>query len=85
MKAGNAAHAASHGQCERWLEEAEREGENAGVPCYLIVKRKGTLDPGRWRWFCRLSDVTTNPRLGMMIEMSVDDAVQVLMYGGFTR
>ena len=85
VKAGNAAHNASRSQCESWLKEAEQEGRNAGVPCYLIVKRKGTTDPGQWRWFCRLSDVTANPHADVLIEMSALDAVEVLMNRGFTH
>ncbi len=75
VKAGNAAHAASWQQCEKWLEEADREGVNAGVPCYLVVKRKGHTGPGNWRFFCALSAFTNDPADFTMIEMSFAEAI----------
>jgi hypothetical protein len=37
------------GEVEAWALEAEREAENAGVPCWLLVVRRAMLaDVGRW-------------------------------------
>jgi hypothetical protein len=54
VKAGEAAHKASWQQCMAWLREADIESVNAGVPCYLVVKRKGHANPGNWKFFCHL-------------------------------
>ena len=74
IKAGNMAHTASVAQCRKWLAEADREGLNAGVPCYLVVKRKGYAKPGNWRFFCSLSALTGGTGNDVMIEMPFEEA-----------
>lgn len=81
VKAGNMAHSASWRQCVAWVYEAEREAENAGVPCYLIVKRKGTGNVGNWRLFCFLSAVGGYADKLSIIEMPVDDALRLAAAG----
>jgi hypothetical protein len=53
VKAGRAADAASLAQCHGWMDEAAAEGANAGVSCYLVVKRRGCGGgrAGLWRVF----------------------------------
>jgi len=83
VKAGNAAHSASHSQCERWMREAEREAFNAGCPVFLVVKRKGTTDVGQWRFFCRLGDLTINPHQDALMETTVMEALGILLNDDF--
>ena len=85
VKAGNAAHNASRSQCEKWMQEAEREAVNARCPVYLVVKRKGTTDPAKWRFFCRLSDLCDNEYADALVELQFDEAMDVFRNNGFTK
>ena len=67
-KAGNAAHNASYQQCRIWLAEAITEGQRAGVPCYLVVKRKG-----HGKTSVGLSRVFAWADQGFMVEFTLDD------------
>ena len=52
-------------ELEGWLQELEVEMENSGAKHgFLIVKRKGTTDPGRWWAYTRLG--TLVPKQGKL-------------------
>lgn len=60
VKGGKAAKNASHEQCVKWLEEAERERDNAQAKFgFLVTQRAGVGYPraGEWWAYARLDDV----------------------------
>ena len=57
-------------ELEGWLQELETEMKNAGASYgFLIVKRKGTTDPGKWWAYVRLGTLVT--RMGRLSSVPV--------------
>jgi len=79
VKAGQAAHRASLAQIERWVEESEKQGRQAGCPCYLLVKRAGKSRPEDWRFFCRLWELTSDLTHDHIVELRFLDALDLMV------
>lgn len=60
LKGGDMAKKASHEQCLKWLDEAEREKKNANASFgFLVTQRSGVGYPraGEWWAYARLGDL----------------------------
>lgn len=67
VKSGKAAEQASDSQIAKWLEETERERQNAGAErAFLVVKRagKGERNAGQWWAISGLQQVTDIDHFG---------------------
>lgn len=86
IKGGEMAKKASHEQCLKWLDEAQREKKNAGANYgFLVTQRAGVGYPraNEWWAYAKLGDVLTlstgHPITdSIVVRLSLKDLVKII-------
>lgn len=86
IKGGDMAKKASHEQCLKWLDEAQREKKNAGANYgFLVTQRAGVGYPraNEWWAYAKLGDVLTlstgHPITdSIVVRLSLKDLVKII-------